>query len=532
MDFRFGYSWLKSGGIIAIVLGAVVWYASFNFNLPARYNSPDEAANAFFAARLAGGQWLPLPAPLNEAAGRAIIHPRSTVVYNQQIIPASFLGWPLTLGLVGRLLGQGIMLYLAPLFAIVGLVFFYLIVLSLTNRRAAVIALILLAALPAYWYYHSRSFFHNAAFIDLLLVVVWCGLKAVRTNRARWFWWTGLAGGLALSLRTAEIFWLFTAAVIWFSWFRRQISLKYLWLTLAGGLAGLAPIFISNYFIYGFPLSFGYQPDLFLLPDIHKATSLVGELILPFGFSSHTIKQTIVNYLLSLTWWWALLALAGVAWAIFKWRELSREFKALLITSLIISLWLVVVYGSWSFSDNPDPRAITLGTSYMRYFLPLLALSLIPAAAALARLTYLKLKLGQAAVVLIIGVYLLLSLNIVWFDSQEGLSALRQNIKRFQQTSWEVQNLTPTTAVIVSGRTDKFFWPERAVIYELKTPADYAAVRQLLKRGWPVYNFHPTWPPAGLAQMNKKLLGFNLRLQPVKYGWQDFSLYEIKLVNL
>ena len=39
--------------------------------------------------------------------------------------------------------------------------------------------------------------------------------------------------------------------------------------------------------------------------------------------------------------------------------------------SLVVSAWLLVVYGSWWFSDNPDPTAITLGSSYVRYFLPL-----------------------------------------------------------------------------------------------------------------------------------------------------------------
>ncbi len=513
--------WLIAGVLI------VALYASFSVNLPARYNSPDEAANAFFATRLAQGSWLPLVEPLNQLVGRPLIHPRSTIVYNQQIMPASFLGWPLLAGSIGRLAGNGALPYITPLFALFGLGFLYLITKQLLNQRAAIITTLLVALQPAFWYYHSRSFFHNAVFVDLLLVAVWLGLKIIKTNKYGWYLLLGLISGLALSVRTAEIFWFIAVGCWWLVWWRHNISFKNLWLIILGLIIGLAPIFISNYFLYGFPLSFGYRPELLWSQDMNRTAWLFSELMLPFGFHPRLIFNTTVNYLGLLMWWWALPVAAAAIYLVATWRSLSRELKGLIIGTLIMSVWLVVVYGSWQFNDNPDPSAVTIGTSYVRYFMPLYVLWLIPVGYFLAQLS--RLKWGRYLTLFVVGIYLVLSTSLVWFDYQEGLSAVRGNLERFAVASRDVQALTPSGSVIVSGKTDKFFWPERVVIYELKDAADYLAVTKLLSSAVPVYAFRATLQPPGLANFNNKIRPFGLTLAPATYTWEDFGLYKYEL---
>jgi len=118
-----------------------------------------------------------------------------------------------------------------------------------------------------------------------------------------------------------------------------------------------------------------------------------------------------------------------------------------------------------------------------------------------------------------------LSMNLVLAEPQEGLWQIRSNIVRFESWSQQVQKLTEVDSVIVTGSTDKLFWPERQVIYALTRAQDYQAVRSLLDARVPVYSFHPTYSSADITYLNVQLSGFGLRLEPVRYGFQDFSLY-------
>ena len=124
---------------------------------------------------------------------------------------------------------------------------------------------------------------------------------------------------------------------------------------------------------------------------------------------------------------------------------------------------------------------------------------------------------------------MVLSGLLVWIEPAEGLAQVRDNIKRFQVWGQEVQNLTEPDSVIVAGITDKIFWPERRVIYDLINPADYVTVNKLLTAGTSVYWFHPTWWAEGLATINKRLVDYSLVLEAKTLSWQDFSLYEFKI---
>ncbi|HBH16884.1 MAG TPA: hypothetical protein DDW92_01320, partial [Candidatus Veblenbacteria bacterium] len=96
-----GYGWLIIFALIAFFI-----YASFNWGLPWRFNSPDEAANAYFTQMVARGESVAVSEPLNYVAQNPIVHPRSTHIINGQLAPASFLGLPLLLGFVGRIIGE------------------------------------------------------------------------------------------------------------------------------------------------------------------------------------------------------------------------------------------------------------------------------------------------------------------------------------------------------------------------------------------------------------------------------------------
>ena len=510
--------------LLILIALAVFLYAGFSYGLPWRFNSPDEAANAFFSQRVAQGQKLAAPAELNEITVNPIVHPRSTQLVQGKLAPASFLGLPLIVGTIGRVLGQGILPYITPLLAALGLGCFFFIVRGLSGQRPAVLATVLLAMTPAFWYYHSRSFFHNALFFDFLLLAVCLLFQAVKTKKAWVYLVAGLALGLTLSLRTSEIFWMTAAGLVWLGLNWRQVKWRYLWLLILGVLISFSPVLVTNYHIYGSVLSVGYRQDLLLAGDLKQAMGLLSQLVLPFGFHPRVILATVTNYLVELTWWWTVLAGAGIVYLLAIWRRLSRPAKSFAVALLVVCGWLVVVYGSWQFNDNPDPSATTLGTSYVRYWLPIYGFLLWPASLALARLT--ERKWGKEFILALVGCYAVLSALLVWWEPAEGLAQVRANVQRFEVWAGEGRALTEADSVIVTGMTDKLFWPERKVIYDLVNPADYEAVGKLLAWGTPVYWFHPTWFQDDFNYVNQRLSAFGLELTPRQYGWQDFSLYK------
>lgn len=511
-----------------LVVLAVMMFAVYAVSLPWRFNSPDEAANAYFTQRVADGDAISAPDTLNQITINPIVHPRSTLVINDKLAPASFLGLPLLLGFIGRVAGNGILPFITPLAATIGLLSFFFIVKELSGKKAAWIGLVLLIFTPAYWYYHSRSFFHNAIFVDLTLLTIWAAFLMIRKPSSWRYLFTGLCFGTAVAVRSSEVFWLSAAGLIFLLLNWRQIKWKYLGLILVGSMLAFLPVLISNYQIYGSIFSIGYKTNLGLpTRNLSEAMGLVWQLVIPFGLHPQTILSTVTNYLFKINWWWSLLVLSGSGYLIIKWPQHSKQAKFFALTTLVICLWLIIVYGSWQFNDNPDPSKITLGTSYARYWLPIYVLGLWPASLMLSRI--IEKKWGKEIVYMFMGIYLVLSTLLVWWEPQEGLVQVKSNIIRFEQWNQSVQLATETNSVIVAGMTDKIFWPERQVIFDLVNPADYQAVVKLLQAQVPVYWFHPTWLSKDLVTVNNRLANQGLKVEVKKFGWQDFSLYKFKL---
>lgn len=522
---RFKEYWL----LILLAILAAALYSFFSYGLPWRFNSPDEAANAYFAQRIARGEVIGTTDVLNDVTGNPIVHPRSTHIVKGQLVPASFLGLSLILGFISRLVHlEAALPFLTPLGGLIGLLAFFGIIRLLSNKRAAWLATILLSLSPAFWYYHSRSFFHNALFLDFLLLHIYLTLTAVKSKNIWLYFLSGLALGLALALRTSEVFWLAAVGIVWFGSSWREVDLKGFSLMIIGILLSFSPILFTNYGIYGSILSFGYKQDLILTGNLQNTFGLLHQLVLPFGFHPMIILATVSKYLIYLNWWWAVLVGTGLIYLIYSWRQQTKQAKIFAITVAIMCLWLVIVYGSWQFNDNPDPQAVTLGTSYARYWLPIYALCLWPASLALSRLY--KWHWGKYVIMSAIGCYAFLSGMLVWAEPQEGLAAVKNNIFKFQAWNQQVQAVTEPNSVIVTGITDKIFWPEREVIYSLVNPADYESVNKLLQDDTPVYWFHPTWLTRDLVTMNNRLSAYGLQIYPVQFGWQDFSLYKFSLL--
>ncbi len=511
---------------ITFIYSAYIWLAPHN-----RFNTPDEVVNSFFSERLANGENLRAPAPLNKIAGETIVRPRWVHILDNDIVLAGFIGFPLILAIFGWVFSVSVLPFITPIFAIFGLGALYLLGRDLINRRAAWLIIILTSVTPAYWYYHSRSFFHNALFFDLVLVGMWLWYQALKKQKIIWYLLTGLILGLAISVRSSEVFWLATAFGVWSAYCYKQIIWRYIaWLVL-GLILGIAPVLVVNYLTYGQLFIVGYSGGI-TLPAAggESITKFISQVILPFGFHPRVMWQIFLHYIVQFSWWWFILVLVGTGYVIKKWQTLSQEVKGLFLMSLVVSAWLLVVYGSWWFSDNPDPTAVTLGSSYVRYFLPLYILGLWPASFYLADL-WLK-KYGRIIVSSIIIIFITLSANLVLWGKDEGLVFLQQRLWQFENVSRVVQGITPSDSVIVApGRTDKFFWPERQVIVSFASIREYQAVGRLVKAGIPVYLFNLTFSEVQLVEWQNKLKIADLELKLEKDNLLEHSLYKFLQVN-
>lgn len=516
--------------VIGLATLAALFYACFSIGLPQRYNSPDEAANAFFARRIGSGETIAAPSPLNALAGEPLIHPRSTRIVERKLVPASFLGFSLIAGAIARAFGNWILPIISALSAILGLTAAFYCVKRLSNSKVALFSIVLLTFLPPYWYYHARGYFHNAMFFDLLLASAWVAICALQEKRPRYYAVAGFIAGLALTTRTSEIFWVLGGAAIVAAMSWRDIKLKYLGLTALGAIVGFLPVLFTNFEIYGRFFSVGYRPDLILGDaNLARATSLFAELVLPFGFNPEVIGSTTRNYLWQLFPVWALFASIGLVFILFRIKHSSAISRRVLIAGCAASVWLIVLYGSWQFNDNPDPLAVTLGTSYARYWLPLYAFFLWPAGEAMAFLW--SKHWGKAVATALTVSYVLLSIVFTVFEPQEGLLQISRNVRRFEFTSLEVRRVTePDSIVVTDWITDKLFWPNREVLVSEEPVQHLAAIRKLLEAGKKVYRFHPTWSAKDLAYLNNRRLKLDgLKVGPVLQGLDGYGLYRFEL---
>lgn len=512
--------------LAATAAAALVLYSAFSWGLPARYNSPDEAANAHFALRVAQGRTLAEPAPLVAVTSRPVLHPRSTNVVGDSLVPVSFLGFPLFAGFLGYLLGAWLLPYVTVLAGVAGLAALYYAAREWFSRTAAAFVTALVALSPAYWYYHARSFFHNALFFDLLLVSIWATTRLLRTKDWRYYGAAGLAAGLAIAVRSSEVFWVTAAAALWLALSHKELKPRYLWLMAGGAVLGFLPVLLANNTIYGHLLSVGYRQGL-TFPSVNLAatSSLLAQLILPFSFDLKAIGDTTYAYLWHIVWWWAALAGAGLVYAALSFKRWGSQARRFALAGVLASLWLVVLYGSWRFNDNPDPTAVTLGTAYVRYWLPLYTFWLLPAGALLAWLW--GKRWGRAIALGVTLGYAVLSFTTVVLDPQEGLLQVHRNVQRFAAVARTViQRTEPDSVVVTDGLTDKFFWPERNVLVS-EEPVEYLPdIRQLLQAGVPVYRFHPTWTPQDITYLNtRRLKAERLAVQFVAGGFDGYSLY-------
>lgn len=529
----------------------------------AKFASPDESANYFFARHYAETGQLSFFEPRNVGTGD-LIRTRSIRSDNGTVKPVSFLGLPLIYGTLGSLVGVQAIPYLTPLFGSLGILFFYFFLARLFGKSAALLSALLLAVFPAYLYYTAHSMYHNVLFFAFLAgglaaAVRTAGPTNTRTVLASIF--AGISFGLALSVRTSELLWLGPVLGIIAIIFFKRVGLVRITLATAALFVSLLPVLSWNTALYGAPLSGGYPQMNNSIHSVRTAplsfaqriaagewdaireeVRTLKKALFPFGINIPLAADTLTNYLVHMFPWLVGLGTVGLIGSAALTRGFLRRHAAYLLSALTLSIILVVYYGSWKFHDNPDATAITIGNSYTRYWLPIYA-ALLPFAAisilAVAHMIASRMfpsRIGRIAQGTVVALALLIigssSVRFVLAGSEEGLLeyANRHEATRAEYAS--VLNATEADAIIITRYHDKLFFPERAVIVGLFDDSNMIRYYAMHAQRGPVYYYNFTLPEKDFVYLKERRLpAFGLNIEPTDVTSGQFTLYRLSVVS-
>jgi len=547
-DF-FKKHWLLIG-LIIVACGATIFYSFLSFSIKGDlyalsgeklvFNSPDETANYFFADLYSSNSRLNYDEPDNFLVN-GIISPRSMRFINGQVTPASFFGLMLFLGSLGKLFGSKILIYILPILSAFCLIYFYLLVKKIFNQEIAFFSTLLTFIFPAYWYYATRSFFNNVLFLDFLIIGLYYLLLSFEKDKIIYYLLSALFLGGAIFIRTSEFIWLSLLILLIFLINWKKLKIINLIIFLVTCLVSWLPIFYYNQILYGQFLAIGYNYNLIIeTKNIWQSgINLLQQLLLPFGINKTNIFQNFNNYFLQLFWWYFILFELGYFYFLTKILSPKTDQQKVYHKKVILyfflftvfSLYLIIFYGSWKFSDHPDPQAVTLGTSYARYFLPIYIFSL-PFISYFLFDIFTKSKILKViSGTIIFCLFFYFSFNLVFFEKEEGLIKVRKNIEDYQKIAQEAIPLTAENGVIIAERNDKIFFPQRKVIYELNNDQDYQSINLLLEKR-EIYWWRFQLSNEDLNYLNNDLKkNYRWFLDPAIYCHGNQCLYPLKNLN-
>jgi len=498
--------------------------------------SPDESSNAVFSENFAEYGMLWDTEPLNSVAG-GVIHPRAVRVVDDLLVPGGFLGLPIIYGGIGRLLGLAVIPFLTPVAAIFGILAWWGLVRHLFGARIALYAAIALAVQPVWWYAASRTMMPNALFVSLLLGGAFVGIAApframiekrelagLRLLRRADPAISGMLIAFALAVRPSEIHWVaFAVLMVVVPSLKTAAGRWRVAIFAIAGAFALAPFLLLQHAVYGSVFSSGYGNGIDVpIGDAMqgRGNALLGPLrpyLFPLGFAPMNVLRNVYAYAIALFPWWTLLVGIGAVVAVRRLRAPSPEQRKFLIAGAVIIAWLMVFYGSWNINDNPDPSAVTIGSSYLRYWLPVVVLSTLLAAYAVDELVARASERWKAAVAAsMLGALALVGALSVTFAVGEGWRAMIEVDRRYAGVMTEMLGIVPRDAIVVADRADKYFFGKRRVMSPLRADSTYEVLPLLVRRG-ATYYFGITLPPTDLDHLRTKVLSpRGITIEPVR----------------
>lgn len=451
---------------IIIIISAIIffsacsWFNAITFKI---FNSPDETANYFFIQQFAKNGDFFSPEPLNGFLDNNL-HPRSISYNGFSLVPQGFIGLPFFYGLLAKIFGLFFIKFFTPMLAILGALAFYGIIKKIFNGKIAFYSFFLFLLFPVFWYYSARSLYPNVPYLALFLIAVWALFSGALSKGAGYRYILIFAPALAaaIAIRPIEAVWMLPIIIAAAAADRKNISAVKIFYALAIMLFLAIPVLKSNLVLYGSVFGSGYN----LTGPVfgNGAAAAPDKNFLPFGFNVPAIVKNICKILIGYFWWYSVPAAIGFIFLFFG--KIKKEEKFYILSAVAVSAWLAFFYGSGAFADNPNMR-LTLGDSHFRYWLPIFALIIPFAAVFWARLSE-KLKQEKILLPAALVFTATLSLFTIYFSVDDGLASIARVLRNSYEVKSEVLALVPEKGIIITGRQDKIFFPDRRVLYAEK----------------------------------------------------------------
>lgn len=482
-----------------LVFAIVVALGLFLFVLPSRlltvYLSPDETAVAVAAREFGTNGSLRLADKLLEAA--PWVHPRSWVTHEGSLVPVGFLGYPIIVGGVWRVLGEIGILALTPLLVLSACFPLWRFLKGL-GWHAQVAGIAAWLSFPTVILYANRGLFPNLA---LVCLVLWSAYLVWHKPRSLTLVLAGLLFGMALAIRPVEIVWM----VFWIvgAWLIKEADnhTPRVLSAVAWFAGGAAPFLIFSgwmaWVTYGTPFTIGYwlrDPVLEQAADSAVASQATISPGWPFGFHPRNLWFNVRGYLFGLMTPWLLAAVLGVGY----WYHTKRE-KTAVVVGLATFAVLSAVYGQAIYQDHVVRDMVSLGNSFLRYLLPL-APFLAAGFAAFVWMLGMALKptWARLAIVLVIGGLSFHGVQTAIAHDDESLRQSLQEIERYEGIRRTAYAKYGRKAIVVSDRSDKVFFPVMRTISPM--PDDARLMELVREYPEPVLIFTTTQDEKGLLE--------------------------------
>ena len=382
----------------------------------------------------------------------------------------------------------------------------------------------------------------------------------------------GLFVGIAVIVRTSELMWIAPTFIILWIFNFRKVGLLKLLIFLGFFFLALLPMFYYNQLLYSSPFLGGYSEMNQSIINIKEASSdivkstLSGEVseasgpleilkksIFYFGLQPRQSLLRFQHYFVYMFPWifWPAL-LGGLIFLYRAFENMRKKYFLYILSYFIISFILIIYYGSWGFTDNPDPNSFTIGNSYTRYWLPvylgafpfvsILVLSIgqfiaWPFSEKLKERKFVNFRIRKnyikwGIVAIFLSIVSIVSIQFVLHGSEEGLIYVAQNQVKASIEAKKVLDLTEGNSVIITLYHDKLLFPERKVVVGLFDDKAMVERYSRMVEYIPVYYYNFTLPQKDIEYLNsRRLIEFDLRIEEVQRVTGDFTLYRIVKVD-
>ena len=238
------------------------------------------------------------------------------------------------------------------------------------------------------------------------------------------------------------------------------------------------------------------------------------------------MARSFIYYFVLKLWWYTLPLAISLFYSIRNWKNETLLLRRWIIAFGVVTAILVMWYGSWDIRDNPDPNALSLANSYIRYFLPSFILGIPLIAHFFLRHSERREESPTLSVrgwIIICVLFLLSSYSI--FTGPDNLIATKRQLATNKKISAEVFATTPKNAIIISNRHDKLFFGERRVMFPIDDPGTFETI-DLLQSTTPFFVYRLKFGDEELLAYNKKLASIGLHLEEQKEFGNEV-LYEL-----